>query len=85
MSTDFYFLADSKNECFCCLYYGKKKANTASVICYQPQQLFLLSIIHAGSDLPAAKNTKCYRSTIYFHFNRFYLWTEQVFQSRKKK
>ena len=63
----------------------KKKATTASVICYQPQQLFLLSIIHAGPDLSAAKNTKCYRSTIYFHFNRFYLWTEQVIQSQKKE
>ena len=84
MSADVYFLADSKN-CFCCLYYGKKKATTASVICYQPQQLFLLSIIHAGPDLPAAKNTKCYRLTIFFHFNRFYLRTEQVFQSQKKE
>ena len=84
MSADVYFLSDSKN-CFCCFYYGKKTATITSVICYQPQQLFLLSIIHAGLDLPAAKYIQCHRSTIYFHFNRFYLWTEQVFQSRKKK
>ena len=84
MSADVYFLSDSKN-CFCCFYYGKKTATITSVICYQPQQLFLLSIIHAGPDLPAAKNTKCHRSTIYFHCNRFYLRTEQVMQSQKKE
>ena len=84
MSADVYFLSDSKN-CFCCFYYGKKTATITSVICYQPQQLFLLSIIHAGLDLPAAKYIQCHRSTIYFHFNRFYLRTEQVFQSQKKE